>query len=90
MILTQKNINHFYQVFIEPKGEQFSDSQGTFIDRKEGWKEQFLLDIFAKYGGEKTLKAENNEYKLIGLPLYNQKNSKKFREEIEKRLLIVT
>ena len=77
--LKQKKKNFYYQVFIEPKGEQFKDISGGFAESKEGWKEKFLDDISKKYGGKNILKIESKEYKLIGLPLYNEKKKNEFR-----------
>lgn len=71
MFANDKNTgNIFWQIFIEPKGSQFLDSQGTFENGKEGWKEQFLLEI-TKRSDAKTL-VDNDRYKIIGLPFYNK------------------
>ena len=78
LFLKQKQKNLYYQCFIEPKGEQFSDSSGGFKEGKEGWKEKFLEEISKKYAGNDLLKVENKEYILIGFPLYNEKNKKDF------------
>ena len=78
LFLKQKKKSLYYQVFIEPKGDQFKDNAGNFESSKEGWKEKFLTDISEKYGNKKVLNIESNEYKLIGLPLYNQKNKVDF------------
>lgn len=76
--------NLYYQVFIEPKGSQFVDKMGRFKEAKEGWKEGFLEMITEKYADDKILKVENKEYKLIGLPLYNHKSSKEFKDTFDK------
>lgn len=78
----------YYQVFIEPKGNQFEDATGNFKEGKEGWKETFLEQITEKYNGDKILKKENKNYKLIGLPLYNIKNVKKFKISIKENLAL--
>lgn len=78
LFLKLKEKNLFYQVFIEPKGEQFKDAIGGFAESKEGWKEKFLQQISDKYGDDNLLKIESKEYKLIGLPLYNEKNKTDF------------
>ncbi len=82
LFLKQSSKELFYQVFIEPKGGQFKDSSGTFTDSKEGWKEDFLKEISEKYSKDPILKAEDREYRLIGLPLYNDSISKKFKENL--------
>lgn len=86
LFLKQKNKNLYYQIFIEPKGGQFKDEDEKFEKSKEGWKEKFLLEISKKYGGKDLLKAENKDYKLIGLPLYNEKNKKDFEEKYNQLL----
>ena len=50
------------QTFIEPKGEQLFE--------KDNWKEFFLLEIEKKY--KTSVLFSNKEYKLIGLPFYNE------------------
>ncbi|MFN8431858.1 MAG: hypothetical protein U0V04_17885 [Spirosomataceae bacterium] len=74
LFLKQKEKNLYYQIFIEPKGDQFKDAQGNFFGSKEGWKEIFMQQISQKYGQEPYLKAENKDFILYGLPLYNKKN----------------
>ena len=32
-----------YQIFIEPKGDQFLDAQNTFEQSKESWKQKLLI-----------------------------------------------
>ena len=79
LFLKQKKKNFYYQVFIEPKGDWSKDITGGFTESKEGWKEKFLDDISTKYGDKNILKIESKEYKLIGLPLYNEKKKNEFR-----------
>jgi type III restriction enzyme len=73
-----------YQIFIEPKGNQFLDGNNTFEDGKEGWKESFLKKISTKYGLENIIRAENPNYRLIGLPFFNIKNNSEFEKEYSK------
>jgi type III restriction enzyme len=77
----------YYQIFIESKGDQFKDKEGEFKESKEGWKEKFLQRITDKYGNGELLKAENKDYKLIGLPLFNEKNKNDFEKAFNKQLL---
>jgi len=79
--------NLYYQIFIEPKGGQFTDKEGGFKESKEGWKEEFLQQITDKYGTGDLLKAESKKYSLIGLPLFNKKEEVKFEEVFTKQLL---
>lgn len=67
----------YYQVFIEPKG-------GNLLE-KDKWKDDFLKAITKKYPSG-VLKAESNDYILIGLPLYNENLKEEFVKEYEKVL----
>lgn len=78
----KKRGNLSWQVFIEPKGSQFADSYGEFRNGKEGWKEKFLCDI-ADHSRIETL-AENSQYRVVGLPFYNEKLTKNiFKNQLE-------
>jgi type III restriction enzyme len=79
-----------YQVFIEPKGDQFLDSQNTFEQSKEGWKQKFLVEIEKNHTVD--LKLENKDFRLIGLPFFNEGQvngvlREKFEEVFNKQLL---
>ncbi|WP_291098197.1 MULTISPECIES: DEAD/DEAH box helicase family protein [unclassified Flavobacterium] len=70
----------YYQVFIEPKG-------GDRISNDDSkWKEEFLKQISHKYGTNKILKAENKDYVLFGLPLYNNQNDLDFKKAVNENL----
>ena len=71
----------YYQIFIEPKGNQFKDSHGGFTESKEGWKQEFLQEISDKYGCEKIIEAENPNYRLFGLPFFNVDNNQAFQDK---------
>lgn len=60
-----------YQVFIEPKGDQFLDDESTFARSGEGWKQDFLLNI----APEHKLVIEDDKFKLVGLPFFNSGNT---------------
>ena len=60
-----------YQVFIEPKGDQFLDDQSTFKRSGEGWKQDFLLNM----SPEHKLVIEDENFKLVGLPFFNSGNT---------------
>ena len=79
--------NLYYQIFIEPKGEQFVDKEGGFQGSKEGWKEEFLQQITERHGTGDLLKAESEKYSLIGLPLFNKKEEMNFEKEFNKQVL---
>ena len=73
----------YYQIFIEPKGNEYIGDDGTFKTGKEGWKEKFLEEISEKYGFEKIIKAENPNYRLVGLPFFNKDHNSNFKNEYE-------
>lgn len=60
-----------YQVFIEPKGDQFLDDQSTFVRSGEGWKQDLLLNI----APEHKLVIEDQKFRLVGLPFFNSGNT---------------
>jgi len=70
------NTELYYQVFIEPKGEQLLSL--------DAWKNDFLNKIQKDYGPENIIQAENPNYRLIGLPLFNQQLSAEFRDKFSK------
>lgn len=82
MILKKRNkVISIYQIFVESKGDQFKDSQGKFEGSKEGWKQKFLLEIEEK--SDTDLKLENKNFKLLGMPFYNEKLRQVFKEAFE-------
>ena len=80
LFLKTKNKNIYYQVFIEPKGDNLMDA--------DKWKNDFLESITKEYGNNNILKAENKKYKLIGLPLFNVKKKKDFETKYNEILEI--
>ena len=66
--------NTSWQIFIEPKGSQFLDSNNTFKNSKEGWKEKFLLQI-TKRDEARTL-LDDERYRIVGLPFFNNEMSR--------------
>ena len=66
--------NISWQIFIEPKGSQFLDSNNTFKNSKEGWKEAFLNEITER--SESKVLIDDDKYRIIGLPFFNEKNTK--------------
>jgi len=63
------------QIFVEPKGTIFMDD--------DNWKQEFLLEL------EKNAKAvlyhdDGSDYKIIGLPFYNDNDTVAFKEAFEK------
>ena len=84
LFLTEKKTKQevVYQVFIEPKGDQFLDEQNTFEQSKEGWKQKLLIKIEKSHTVD--LKLENKDFRLIGLPFYNEgQTNPRLRKEFE-------
>lgn len=73
----KKPDNLYYQIFIEPKQLNYMTSEN------EIWKENFLEQISERYGFNKIIKAENPNYRLIGLPFFNAKLKSRFEEKYE-------
>lgn len=77
---TKKEIG--YQIFVEPKGDGLIDENNRFEKSKEGWKQKFLLQIEKEH--EVNFKLKNKDFKLIGLPFYNEgKKNPELRDEFE-------
>jgi len=79
------NKSIFYQVFVEPKGDQFKDSDGKFVNSKEGWKQQFLLSLKNEHQIEMLWK--DKEYVVWGMPFYNKILESDFEDSFDKNLL---
>ena len=71
----KKNIIQ-YQLFIEPKG--------THLLKTDQWKGDFLKEIEDNY--EMEILAENEDYKLIGMPFYNEDNKRNFINVFNEKL----
>ena len=81
----KKTGNISWQIFIEPKGSQFLDSNNTFKNSKEGWKEAFLNEITER--SESKVLIDDDKYRIIGLPFFNEKNTKSQFESSLKNVL---
>ena len=63
------------QIFVEPKGEHLLE--------KDEWKERFLLELQER-AIPSTTYADDNSYRIIGLPFFNAKvKNKEFRDALE-------
>lgn len=71
LFLRKKNADGYEQeqIYIEPKG--------THLLEKDSWKQDFLLRI-EKEGIPCKKYADDNEYKIIGLPFFNQELESEF------------
>lgn len=83
LFLKGKDSGLYYQIFIEPKGNEYLDNNGGFKGGKEGWKETFLEEISKRYGLEKIIRAENPDYRLIGLPFFNEDHNDDFKKSYD-------
>ncbi|PIR46876.1 MAG: type III deoxyribonuclease [Candidatus Vogelbacteria bacterium CG10_big_fil_rev_8_21_14_0_10_45_14] len=75
LFLTEKKTKQevMYQIFVEPKGDGSLDEDSQFEKSKEGWKQEFLLEIERDNGLDLDIfKIENKEFRLIGLPFFNE------------------
>ena len=79
LFLREKNGNILIrQIFIEPKGR--------FLEKHEKWKADFLEQIKERFSGkvwEFKTQRETQKYRLIGVPFYNNKDERQFRESLE-------
>ena len=83
LFLKGKDNGVYYQIFIEPKGNEYIDNEGGFKNGKEGWKEIFLEEISKRYGFGKIIRAENLDYRLIGLPFFNKDHNNNFEKSYQ-------
>lgn len=58
-----------FQFFVEPKGK--------FLQPTDQWKENFMRDITTEFK-DKLLRFDSKEFRLIGLPFYNEENENPF------------
>jgi type III restriction enzyme len=66
-----------YQLFIEPKAK--------FLQKAEPWKLDFLNNIKKEFE-KKTLMFEDKNYRLIGVPFYNNEDENQFKDDLEAAL----
>lgn len=65
-----------YQLFIEAKGDPWT--------QKDQWKEDFLKEIEGNY--ELQILAENEKYKLMGMPFYNENTKTNFIDVFNEKI----
>ncbi|SDB23968.1 type III restriction enzyme [Streptococcus henryi] len=79
----KKTGNVSWQIFIEPKGSQFLDADNTFKNSKEGWKQEFLRQISER--DEARTLIDDERYRIVGLPFFNEAVSKdEVKEELRR------
>jgi type III restriction enzyme len=72
-----------YQLFIEPKGDQWKGDDETFEEGKEAWKQHFLNEI-----KEKAIPVyTDKKIRIIGLPFYNKETEETFSKAFQQELL---
>jgi len=68
-----------YQLFLEPKGE--------YLIKTDQWKEDFLIEIEENHEiNEPNLLGENEKYRLIGFPFYNEVKKNVFIKVFKEKL----
>lgn len=76
LFIRKKQIENYKinQIYAEPKGSQ--------LLQEDNWKEEFMLELEDNAIIDSTF-VDGNDYKVLGLPFYNEENTK---EEFEKEL----
>lgn len=73
-----KSKANYLQLFIEPKGKQ--------LEKGEEWKQEFLLEI--EQEDEIVNLFENDKYKILGLPFYQESKKANFKDQLKKLINI--
>ena len=78
MFVIEKNEDKtlYRQIFIEPKGEHLLGNDDS------NKKKNFLCQLREKY--EMDVVFENKEFRLIGMPLFNEKKKEQFEKEFKR------
>jgi type III restriction enzyme len=85
-VLFMKKNEIEYVFYIEPKGDWSYDNINKNFG-KEQWKEDFLLEIENVVKTQQTKIKQTQNWRLIGLPFYNENNTKrKFAQEINEKI----
>jgi type III restriction enzyme len=63
-----------YQVFIEPKGK--------YLQEHDRWKETFLREIREQFAESILQLDADTQYRLVGVPFYNNQDENVFRETL--------
>ena len=69
-----------YQFFVEPKGK--------FLQPTDKWKERFMKEITAEFK-DQLLTVDSKEFRLIGLPFYNEQHENPFWDALNAALTTV-
>ena len=69
-----------YQFFIEPKGK--------FLQPADQWKESFMKEITTEFK-DKLLRIDSKEFRLIGLPFYNETDENPFWDALSAALTTI-
>ncbi len=69
-----------FQFFVEPKGK--------FLQPTDQWKENFMQDITTEFK-DKLLTFDSKEFRLIGLPFYNEENENPFWDALTAALTTI-
>lgn len=69
-----------YQFFVEPKGK--------FLQPTDRWKETFMKEITDEFKG-KMLTIDSKDFRLIGLPFYNETDENPFWDALSAALTTI-
>ena len=69
-----------YQLFIEPKGK--------YLKEHDQWKQDLLKDITNQFADKIIDFGENQKYRLIGVPFYNNQDENIFKQSLYEALKI--
>ncbi len=89
VLFMKQKVGHpvVYQIFLEPKGNQFRGEDGTFETGKEAHKIAFLNELKKEFKDKIIKLSVIKSYKIIGVPMfYNEKDENKFKEELQEAL----
>ncbi len=78
MLGDEKSKANYLQLFIEPKGKQ--------LEEGEIWKEEFLSEI--KQEAEIVNLFENDQYKIFGLPFFQESKKADFKNQLKELIKI--
>jgi len=73
-LIKENGDNITYQLFIEPKGK--------YIQEKDKWKEEFLKEIQERFRHKLLTFNERDQYKIIGIPFYNNEDENEFKKSL--------
>jgi len=83
LLMKKKNIDYVF--YIEPKGDWCYDKDNKNFG-KEQWKENLLLEIEEVVNTQQQRNTTTENWRLIGLPFYNNNTKQEFKEYFKKKI----